>query len=150
MKFSLFVLFTLFLSSAYSQDFEIIETTSQKWAGGRARSGHGVNYKFTIVCKKKLKKLSFDKLWVENESLELKIVKNNSKKVVFAKNDTIFLAARKKVKTNEYGDAIKEDKKTEKPPIVFETEGLISYQVKRSNKHLLIPKFKKLKAVYYP
>lgn len=150
MKPTFLFLFTLLLNFTFAQDFEIIEATSQKWTGGRARSGHGVNYKITIVCKKKLKALSFDKLWLKDEPLLLKTAKNTTEKLTFAKNDTIFLIAAKKVKTNEYGDEIKEDKKTEQPPVKFETEGLISYQVKRKNNHFLLPKFKKLEAIYYP
>jgi hypothetical protein len=72
------------------------------------------------------------------------MVNSNPAKIIFLKNDTIYLSARKKVKTDEYGDPIKEEKGTEKPSISFKTDALIEYLDKRKSKHLLIPKFKKL------
>lgn len=150
MRFSFFLISLLFLSSLHAQDFEIIEATSQKWTGGRASSGYGVNFKITLVYKKKLKMLSFDKLWLKKEAFPLKVAKKKSEKTIFLKNDTIFLTARKKVRTNEYGDAIKKDEKEQKPPVNFKAEALIHYKVKRKNKYLLISELKKLKAIYYP
>ena len=133
-----------------AQDFDVIEATSQKWTGGRARSGHGINYKLTIVCKKKLKKVHFEKLWVGEEAFELKIAGNEQNESNYSKKDTIVLTARKKVNTNEYGDEIKVDKKKEVPPVDFITEALFNYKVRGKGKHIFVDKLKKLKAIYYP
>jgi len=140
----------LTVSYLHAQDFEIIEATSQKWFAGRARSGHGVKYKLTIVCKKKLKKLQFEKLWVGKEAFPVKVVKNKHKELSFSKNDTIYLSARKRVITNEYGDKIREEKKEENPPVKLEAAALLSYKVRSKSKHMHVTKFRKLKAIFYP
>ncbi len=150
MKITFLLISILFVNFLHAQDFEIIEATSQNWTGGTARSGHGVNYKIAIVCKKKMKKLKFDKLWVNNEALTIKTTKDNLGRNFFSENDTILLAARKTVKTNEYGEEIKEAEKEETPPAKFESDALISYMVKKKEKYFLIPKLKQLKAIYYP
>ncbi len=150
MKAILLITSILCVNLLHSQDFKIIEATSQKWTGGRARSGYGVNYKLTIVSNKKLKKLHFEKLWVGKEAFPIKVVKNKHEILSVSKNDTIYLTARKRVKTDEYGNKIKEKKNEEKAPVKYKTGAFLSYKIKKKDKFMPINKLKKLKAIFYP
>lgn len=134
-----------------AQDFKIIEAKSQKWTAGRAKSGYGTNYNISLVCTKTIRHPKFDKLWVGTDALEVIIARDLADKKRFAKNDTIKIAAVKRVKTDEYGDPITEEKSNVKSPINFDNSAaLLTYKTCWRNKNLLIPTIKKQKKVFHP
>ena len=135
-----------------SQELKVIEATSQKWAGGQANSGHGINYRLTIVFNKKIKKLHIDSLWIGNEVFAVKMIKNinNVNDDFFTRYDTLYITARKRVKTDKYGNEIATADKNSKLPIEYQGNALLRYYIKKKVKYFEIKEFNELEPQYYP
>lgn len=152
MRTSLLIISLLWTFSFEAQEFRVIEATSQKWAAGIAQGGHGVNYKLVLVFNKRVKHLKLDRFWVGDEYLQMKAAKNIDlkKENYFSKNDTVYLSARKRVKTNDRGDQVLEIKELPKPPFDYKGAALLTYKSGRKEKHIIIQEMKELEPQFYP
>jgi len=144
----------LFITTACAQEFEIIEATTQKWAGGRMETGHGVYYNIVLIAKKKSQKLSFDKFWVDSIFFSIKAYKHSGNKNIekFSSGDTLYINVRSRfnsIKNDENTYIIKKSVK-EMPPFELKGTALLGYTYKGKRKYKNIEVFKELKPVYYP
>lgn len=159
MRFIILIFSTLMSVAVFSQEFQIVEATSQKWAGGRKESGQGINYQLKIITKKSSDKLSFEKLWVDTSFYILKTrnLKNKAKDNSFAKNDTIGIFARKIV-SKEMNPGLEDEMDLdnnhnltyEQAPYQFKGAALIGYKYKGKWKYKVIDVFKELEKLNYP
>jgi hypothetical protein len=144
-----------FLTNIYAQEFEIIETTAQKWAGGQEQTGHGVLYTITLKTKKNSQKLILDKLWVGSDFFTIKPYKHTGNENVenFNDGDTLFTNARSRIAPSRLVDDEKDIKQyieKEKPPFNYKGIALIGYIYKGKRKFKSIEAFIELKPVYHP
>lgn len=149
------LLFSIFfLTSSYAQEFEIIDATAQKWAGGQKQSGHGINYSITLIANKSSQKLNFDKLWIGSNYFDIKAYKHVGVKNVeiYDKGDTVYINARSLSRPAENEDITTESQnpKLEMPPFEFKAAALIGYTCKGKRKYKTVDVIKEAKAVYYP
>ncbi len=149
MKVYLSILIFLSAFAVSAQDFEIVEVTSQKWTAGTAKTGRGTDYKIKLVCKKRLWRLKFDKLWVNNDALPAVIATDLANKKCFSKKDTIIVNAVKKVKLDRYGDPIVQTTNNQTPPVKFDTPALLTYKLRKRDKSILIQQITKKKKVFH-
>jgi len=153
MKYFLILASLLSITVVFSQEFEIIEATSQKWAGGQERTGHGYYYNLTLKAKKSSQKLIFDKLWIGADFFTIKAYKRSGNKhvEVFNTNDTIYINARSQKRPIDPENP-EENQKTikELPPFDLKGAALLGYIYKGKRKYKTVEAFKEVKAVYYP
>jgi hypothetical protein len=129
-----------------------IEATSQQWMGGRYESGRGTDYIIKLQAKGGSDKLVVDRLWVGENSFEVRAVKDLARMSVrdFAKNDTIYLRAGLKYQPDENGNMVQVTGEKVEPPRDFEGEALISYTWKGKRRFLEIDEFTVLEKIIYP
>ncbi len=135
---------------ACSQDFKVVEMTSQKWSGGAAGSGRGVDYTLKLVCNKKIKRLKFNKLWVGKEAFDAVVDSKVKQKKRFLKNDTIIVTASKQVKLDQYGYEVTEDAIMPLPPVQFSTPAMLVYKVRRKYRYLFVKEIRELDKLNMP
>ena len=152
MKVLVILLATLFSFNWFWNDFTIVEGTSQKYAGGREKSGYGTRYNIKLFAQKSSKKLKIDQLWIGEEFFDVKPIKDPKRKNDhnFSKNDTIYLYVKHHIHTDEEMKKAQKEKKLLKPPYNYQGAALIGYKVRNKRKYKVIDKFTELKKVFYP
>ena len=152
MKIIVISLLLILSDSQCSDKFDIINTTSQEWKGGRQETGYGTYYEMTIVPEVNSTVLIFDELWIGELFFQIqcyqkgKRVKNNT----FGPGDTITIRVNDRIVPKEFQkeNDIKTDSKN--PPKKYRGDALLSYTLKGIRKYKIIEKFTKIKPVYYP
>ena len=152
MKLLVTFLAILFSFSWFGNDFKIVDTSSQKYAGGREKSGYGTRYNIKLFAQKDSKKLKIDQLWIGEEYFDVKPIKNPKHKNdhEFSKNDTIYLYVKHHIHTDEEMKKAQKEKKIVKPPYNYLGAALIGYKLRNKRKYKVIEKFTELKKVFYP
>ena len=75
-----------------SEPFEVIHATANISQSGRKEGKSGIFFKIEIVCKKPGNKISFDKIFMGEKSIDIKIVDSSNEFIsTFEKKDTIYL-----------------------------------------------------------
>ena len=153
MKQLLFVVLFLLSPCFKGSDFKIIKSTSQDWAGGRPEAGRGTNYQVFMVAKVSSENLVVDKLWINQDYYEVKILRKgfNKDEVEFQKRDTIYVRATKLIKTDRNGDPFPREEIVQ-PERPFEYNGvaILGYLIKNKRKYKKIKELEKLKFIAYP
>lgn len=151
MKISAFILSIILLFSCF-KGFEVVEATSQSWAGGRPETGNGTNYKFTLVAKAGSDKLSFENVWINGRAFEVTAYKDlrHRNETGFEKNDTIYLFVEHVKRLDmQHLEQTGEHRETESgsagtPPQTYEGAALIEYTLRGKTKYETVEKFKEL------
>ncbi len=159
MKSIIIVMFS-FLFFCSGSEFELLESTSQKWSGGTAYSGAGIKYRINLKVNKSSKDLTFDKLWIGDKCIDMEVAKGKiyRSNVEFSKNDTITILANRitipqkerregKIVTK---DLPKENCGDEKIPYEYKGEALIGYLYKGKRKYFEVKEVKELEPLRYP
>lgn len=161
MKTILLVLFS-FIVTDYSciKDFEFVKAESQKWHGGRPETGYGTKYVVTLISKKDSEIMTFDKMWVGEDCLDIRVSQKGRKvrEGVFSKGTEITIAANHRVVPESKSrlqpiskeDQAKIDSLKIPAPIKYKGEALLSYTVKGKKKYFVVEKFTIIEPVYYP
>ena len=142
----------MFFSLAwFGNDFTVLEATSQKYSGGRERSGHGTRYTVKILAEKDSRKLKIDQLWIGDKYFAVKPVKDPKYRNDhdFSKNDTVFLY----VKDHIYPDMVNKKTNNEtivKLPYKYEGAALVGYKLRNKRKYKVIKKILELEKIFYP
>lgn len=142
----------LFSIAWFGNDFAIVESTSQQYAGGREKSGYGTRYNIKLLALKDSKKLKIDQLWIGEVYFDVKPIKDPKRRNdhEFSKNDTIFLYVKHHIHTDEEMKKRQKDKKIVKLPYKYEGAALIGYKIRNKRKYKIIKKFTELEKVFYP
>ncbi len=141
------------LFSCWGKDFQVIESTSQKWYGGTPGSGKGKNYVLKAVAYKSSDNLAINKIWIDGEFFEITPLTDRKDKnsTNFEPKDTLLIRVHQYTRTNMLGEVVKtEAKEGEEVPQEFEGAALIGYTYKGKQKYKVIEKFKELKLIAYP
>jgi len=149
MKSILSILIAIAVIFSGKGDFKLVKATQQGYAGGRAASGYGTNYEITIVAQTSSNKLKFNSLWIGKERLEISLqlqkgqVRDGAE--TFKKGDTLYIMARKHIRTDNRGNPLPEEEKKDKVKAPkYKGAGLIEFSVNGKNKRKEIAKFKEL------
>ena len=137
-----------------STPFKYIETSQQTAMGGRQESGKSIHYEIKIVASQPSTKLSFKKLWIGADEVEIHVraadggfLKDNS----FSKKDTITIMAYKRFLPNKGGVLVYHKMDGAKGvPQEYKGVALLSYQYKGKTKYWEIEKITKLPNVNLP
>ncbi len=146
MRFPVLLMVLFFgISGFFSKDFKIIDATMQEWTGGLQESGKGVNYRITVVVKKKSDKIKIDGIRIKEKVYNCRIFNLSNKEAgkYFEKNDTILITS--SIRINN-----KSNSNTEKP--LFgdcSPEASIDYLFKGRKRCIPVSNIKKLKPEYY-
>lgn len=88
-----------------SEPITLISAQQQEWIAGRKESGKGIDYTFTFLANKKIKKLQFKNLVLGDKNFELS--QNNSlRSSEFRKGDTVILKFSRHWKPNADGKLV--------------------------------------------
>jgi len=131
---------------------KVLDATSQEWYGGQYESGKGTDYNIKLLARGGSDKLAIDKLWIEDDFYEVKAIKNPAKRseLNFAKRDTIYVRAAKKLLPDENGRMLEVTGKGEEPPREFSGMALLAYTWKGKRKYKEIKDLRKLERIIYP
>ncbi len=138
------------LSLFNPKDFEVISSTSKKWAGGIMDAGRGINYSFALLAKKSSKKLIINQLWIGQKFYEVKACGKFPSRPEdgFSKNDTIYIYANERI--DEKNQPSGNPDKLNPPPVEYKGEALIGYKINGKQKFKIVKEIKPLEAIYYP
>lgn len=141
--FSLFVFLTCF----QFRDFKVLDASSEKFEGGRERSGSGIQYKIWLKTYKNSDKLEIVAVWVDKAIFNPRIFINNElhNGEGFQKGDTLLLIFTEWIHNPELGEKIVTESTTkEPPPGKFKGEGIIEGKIGRKTFYKEIDHFRKL------
>ena len=152
MKILTLSLLITFFGTLCNDKFEIIEATSQEWAGGRQETGRGIMYEFTIVTKINSDALRFDQLWIGEKYFEIscyqkgKRVKNDT----FGPGDTVTISVNYRLKNNDLINENLDKADGIAVPKKYTGDALLSYILNGDRKYKVIEKITKLEPLKYP
>ena len=133
-------------------DFDVVESNSQKWHGGRRETGSGTNYEIKLLTHRDSKTLKFSGIWIDKKYFDLKsrIITTIHGDSIYFKNDTLLISFTDHVsEIKEFNDS-EIDQNSISPPYQYQGEALIKYEYKGKIKYAVIKKIKPLQDVYYP
>lgn len=161
MKTILLILIS-FWASDFScvKDFDFVAAESQKWHGGRPETGYGTKYVVTLIPKKSSDIITFEKMWIGENSFDLTVVEkgrkvkqgtfNKGNEITVTANHRVLPASKSQFQAINKEDQAKADSLKIPPPIKYNGEALLKYTVKGKTKFFVIEKFTKTEPVYYP
>lgn len=131
---------------------QVIQSTSQEWAGGLQESGYGTDYKLTIKAKAGSDLLQIDDLWVGDIHMKVRVMADpaNPQNNNFKEGSQVSLKAGITYLPDADGRIRPLAADSKKKPFNFKGEGLLGYTYKGHKAYLVIAEFKKLEKIIYP
>ncbi|MCK5847232.1 MAG: hypothetical protein KAG84_07330 [Bacteroidales bacterium] len=149
-----YLIILLFLFGWFNFDaFEEIDATVQHSNAGRRMSGKSVHYQVKLIANKPSKKITFEKMWIGSNPVELTVFTYDDKKQIkynYEKGDTIYIDAYMRYRPNDKDVLALVENGLPKKVVEYQGEAIIQYKVKSKRKELIIKSFKKLETVNHP
>ncbi len=127
--------------------FKVVKATRQSWVAGTKNGGHGTNYLITCVASTSSDKLKIRKLWIGDQSFEVKAVKdlNAYPQEKFSAGDTIYIQASRFITPNDTTVI-----RSEPAPQKYKGEALIGYKCGNKTRYTPVEKFEVLSRLNMP
>jgi len=128
----------------FGSGFEIINSTSQQYGGGRQESGQGTRYQIEIRAKADGEALYISQLWIGNDYWVIQDVKNlsNPEDYSFKEGDILQIAVQKHV--NNFNPDANLPTTYEPCPINYQGVALIGYTYNGKQMYEEVKSFKEL------
>jgi len=136
----------------FGSKMKLVDSSSQKWAGGIYESGYGTNYKITLIAKAGSDKLQVNELWIGQDYFKINAMRNLAKRsdLSFARKDTVYVVSSINFKPGRDGKMEQVKLMRKEPPVDFNGDALLGYTWKGKKKFLEIKSFRKLEKLIFP
>lgn len=148
---TLFILLSFLLMTCRSEPFQIVDATSEAWAGGVKGSGRGVNYRVKLIVNRSSRVLQFDSLWVGERAYNVQASRPFPFQVDdgFKRKDTVIIYASLHQESDSDGELMPLPQ-TPRPPIKYDGDALLSYWLKGKRHFKVLKTVRELPRVDYP
>lgn len=152
MKFLVVLGFFLF-SWLFPAPIKFIESSKQEAYAGHRASGKSIHYLVKFIANKPSSKVSFDKMWIGADHIEIKAYTKSNTNVIstaFEKGDTVFVDAYQHFRPDKEDNLIMVTNDFPKVPKEYKGQAFIQYTYKGKVKYFIVKEFIEKEKVYYP